>query len=228
MLDSTPAQARLTADLTAIDGKRLTVGGLTIDATAAALPPALAAGERIRVRVATTPVGGAWQADAVRRADLPSLPVGPWAALANDDREAEIEGVIEQVQGQRLRIRGLVVDASVVGTGWRLGDRVEVKGRLQGGVLVAQRIEVEDDAKRSERGFELHATVEVVGAGTFTARGITAAYEATAVTLAVGDRVEAKLQRTADGRWRAVSIEVEGSQEDEQDDTGESDDDETR
>ena len=218
VLGSVPAKARLTADVSSVDGARLTAGGVTIDATAAALPANLAVGDRIRLRLAAAPVGGVWQADMVRRADLTALPQGPWAELERDEREAEIEGVIDAVQGTRLSLRGITVDASAVPGAWRMGDRVEVKGRLQGGVLVAQRIEIDDDASRIERGFELHATVEQVNAGTFTARGLTVIYDAATVALKAGDRIEAKLRRTADGRWQAVSIEVEGAEDDARDD----------
>lgn len=196
----------------------LDIGGLRV-AWAAVAPPdpavVLAPGRFVRLRLATLPVGGLWQAVALE-ADVPAL----------DDRAtAEVEGRITAfTSAASFAVDGIPVDAAAAtfpdGTaGLTLGAKVEVEGRLLGGVLLASQVELEDDDGDDE-SFELHGSIEAVDAALnqFVVRGTTVLWSAATrfdssapADLVVGRLVEVRGRLSADAqRIDATLIHVEG------------------
>lgn len=196
----------------------LDIGALRV-AWAGVAPPdpavVLAPGRFVRLRLATLPVGGLWQAVALE-ADGPAL----------DDRaSAEVEGRITAfVSATSFAVDGIPVDAAAAafpdGTaGLTLGAKVEVEGRLLGGVLLASRVELEDDDGDDE-SFELHGSIEAVDSTSrqFTVRGTTVLWtdatrfdSSTPADLVVGRRIEVRGRLSADAqRIDATLIHVEG------------------
>src|SRR5262249_41184632 len=129
----------------------------------------LANGQAVRVRTQTVKnAAGQW---IVNRIDLRQAP------KMQDNAEAEVEGILLQ-NGTTFTVNGVVIDVTQLpaGTTLPVGQRVEVEGTLMGGVLVARKIESEnedDDAKVDVRG-----TVSAVDttAHTFVVRGVTFHY----------------------------------------------------
>jgi hypothetical protein len=197
-----------------LDARTITLGGLTIDWSAAA--PAdprttLAPGRLVRVTLAMTPVAGVWRATALAGAQ----PI-------QEDREfAEVEGRITAfTSSTTFALDGLPVDASgtSVPAGLALGVQVEVKGSLRGGVLVASRVELEAEGGDAE-GFELHGGVESVDPIKMrcVVRGVTVMWDANtefegggAADIKVGREVEVKGRLSTDGSLiEATSIHLE-------------------
>ena len=95
---------------------------------------------------------------------------------ANEDRdEAEIEGTITAFNSvASFSVNGIAVRTSAAtrfddGTaGLVVGVRVEVKGRLSGGVLIAERVKIENDNRIENLEFELHGTASNVTPISFT------------------------------------------------------------
>ncbi len=144
-------------------------------AAAADLPTGLANGLLVKLRlVPQVPDAGApWK---ITRAsnDTPS----------NADVEKfELEGLItELTSNSQFRVSGQLVDARSAsfpdGTGTlALGARVEVKGVLQAGVLIASQVKIE---KPSDKRIELFGPVANVNtsAQTFSVSGVTVSYSA--------------------------------------------------
>ena len=143
---------------------------------AAAQLPALADGVRVRVKVNPTPVGGAWVATQVR-SGVASLPN---AAMA------EVEGLVSNfVSLSNFKLNGVSVNAggSVVyedGSSANVvnGQRIEVKGTVQNGVLVASKIEIKN-ASGSDVEVKLIGAITSAdqGANTFLLKGVTVHYD---------------------------------------------------
>ena len=133
---------------------------------------------RVRVTAVLPPLAAPaeWTATRIRP------PEGP-----NEDRdEAEIEGSITAfTSSAQFSVNGIAVTTSSAtrfddGTaGLALGVRVEVKGRLSGGVLIAERVKIEDDNEVDNLEFELHGAVSNVTATTFVVRGVNVNYTGT-------------------------------------------------
>jgi hypothetical protein len=196
--------------------RTITLGSSTIDWSG--VPPAdpaidLAPGRLVRVTLAPAPVAGVWRATA--------LTVGQ---PMQEDREfAEIEGRITAFTSPTaFVVNGLPVDASAASfqgaAAVALGVEVEVRGSLRGGVLVADRVELEDDSDGPEP-FELHGSIDSVNvlAMRFVVRGVTVMWStatrfdsSSATDIQVGRRVEIKGRLSADGLLiEATSVHVE-------------------
>ena len=119
--------------------------------------------------------------------------------------EAEIEGSISAfTSATRFTVNGTVVDATTAAfpkgrAGLAVGTRVEVRGRLSAGVLVAQQVKIESDSEIEGREIELNGTISNVTASTFDVRGVKVNYSAstefrkgTAANLVNGAKVEVK------------------------------------
>jgi hypothetical protein len=136
-----------------------------------------AEGDRVRVRLATTPIGLATYA---LEASTPAA-----RSLPNRD-DVEVEGLITDfTTAQQFRVEGLPVDAStarVQGDPTRLGlgVRVEVEGFIRSGVLVATEVEILDGV-RGGPGSEVELSGRVqnldVAGRTFTLRGLRVRYD---------------------------------------------------
>ena len=187
------------------------IGTLTISFASANIPDSLLLrnGLLVRVRLEPTLTGGTRKALKIRAAEQET---------ENRD-EAEVEGTITAFTSSiKFSVSGLPVDASgaVVPTGLKLGDRVEVEGRLVNGVLVARKVELENEEDPLK--FELHGTVSVLNTTnkTFVLRGVTVDYSAaifssgTVSTLVNGSQIEVKGIASADGtKLKATRISFE-------------------
>lgn len=94
-----------------------------------------------------------------------------------DRAEAEVEGILVR-NGTLLQIDGLTIDVSkLAGITLPIGLRVEVKGEIVNGVLVATSIEIEDENEEAE--VDVRGTVSSVNtsAQTFVVRGVTFHYD---------------------------------------------------
>ena len=119
--------------------------------------------------------------------------------------KAEIEGNITAfTSATRFTVNGTVVDATAAqfpkgSAGLALGVRVEVKGQLSAGVLIAERVKIENSNDLDEREFELNGSVSNVTASSFDLRGVKVNYSAstefrkgTLANLVNGAQVEVK------------------------------------
>ena len=196
--------------------RTITIGGATI--SYAGVAPAdpdtsLAPGALVRVTLNPTRVTNVWQAA--------SLTTG--VARPADRDAAEVDGRITAiVSTSDFVLNGIPVDASNASfptgkTGIVLGARVEAKGSIRNGVLVATTVRLETDAE--SEGFELEGLISAPNASnlTFVVRGVTVVYSATtrfdsstAADIVAGRKVSVKGTISADGtRFAAASIHVE-------------------
>jgi hypothetical protein len=201
------------ADATA---KTITIGTAVIDVSGVALPAAgLKAGDRVRLRLQTTPnAAGAWVATELKSGAL----------KLEDSDHAEVEGTISDFTSASIfSVDGLPVDATNAvfedGTsGLALGARVEVEGTVVNGVLVARKVELKTEDKDRSGGFEIDGSITAANAtaSTFVVRNVTVHYAAgvefrdgSATNLVVGTRVEVKGTLSADGATvEATRIEI--------------------
>ena len=179
------------------------------------VPAALANDSIVRVVLRTTQVGGAWVA--VRLAMGPRLP--------DAVPHAHIHGIVTAfTSATSFLVNGLPVDASNATfpdgqAGIVRGARVEVEGRVVGGVLVATQVEI--DSRRLgeifKRLFELHGELSGIDttAKTFALRGLTVWYggtveyrNGTEADLSNGDRVAIRGKLSAD-RTRLEASRIE-------------------
>src|SRR6267142_3132345 len=201
--------------------KTFKIGGALIDfsgVAAADLPSNFANGMRVRVRLQTAKnSAGAWVAISIRSDER----------KVEDRDEAEVRGIITDFTSTAsFSVNGLPVDASKAafpdGTaGVVLGANVEVEGAVVNGVLVANKVELEDMHKNEDRNRnELNGPISNLDttAKTFVVRGVTVHYDSATTVfkdgveadLANGKDVEVKGTLTADGTSvQAASIEFE-------------------
>jgi Domain of unknown function (DUF5666) len=182
---------------------------------AANLPANLANGLRIRVRLETVQVNGAWVAvrvvNGVRTLD--SLP------------DARVRGAVTTfTSSASFSVNGIPVDASNAifdrgSAGVVLGANVEVRGNAVNGTIVATRVRVLSSSDDDVRGFELHGTASSVdtNANTFVLRDVNVSYGPLVVwvrgseaQLTEGAKLEVKGLLSADGKSLvAASIKFE-------------------
>ena len=161
------------------------------------VPASLADGLQVKVGLQTTQVDGAWVATRVRLIGRSLM----------DMPEAGVEGVItEFTSTTSFAVNGIQVDATNAvfedGTdGIVLGARVEVEGSVVDGVLVATKVEIDDERHHGPKLFELHGAISNLDttAQTFSLRGLTVSYagevefkNGTVDNLVDGARVEVK------------------------------------
>lgn len=159
------------------------------------VPSSLANGALMRVRLQTAQVAGAWVATRLRSG----------VHTPDTTPDAHVEGNITVfTSATSFEINGLKVDATNArfedGTaGVVLGARVEVKGSIVDGVLVATKVEIEDRRDGGKRQFELHGDIATLdtAAKTFILRAVNVSYagtvtyrNGTVADLAAGKRVE--------------------------------------
>jgi len=168
----------------------------------------LANGQFVRVRTTTTRnASGQW---VVNRIDL--------REAVEDRGEAEIEGILVQ-NGALLQVNGITIDTSRLGAGFvaPVGQKVEVKGQLANGVLVASLIKLEDANQGSQVDVRGSASAVDKTAQTLVVRGVTFHYtpgatefrNGTVDTLANGAnvRVRGTLPNGGAGAIEATRIE---------------------
>jgi Domain of unknown function (DUF5666) len=176
--------------------KTFHIGDAVIDYATADVrdAPALANGQRVRVRLQTAQVGGKWVATRVRRGvrNIDGVP------------DARIRGFVNAfTSATQFQVNGIAIDASgarVEGT-VREGALVEVRGNVANGTLIASRVKVIDRLGDEIKRFELHGTVSALDttAQTFMLREVKVNYsrvaewkDGSAATLADGKAVEVK------------------------------------
>lgn len=192
------------------------IGGALISyAGASRVEVALADGARVKVRLQTTPVGGAWQATQVES--------GRSGEDDDDHDEAEVKGRITAwTSATSFSVNGLAVDARAATfedgqAGVVLGALVEVEGQIVDGVFIARKVDLEDDGDDDDDGhgdgdrnedYELHGVLSALDPANrqFSLRGVTVRYtdtttwrDLTADQLANGLEVEVKGHLSDDG-----------------------------
>ncbi len=215
-LEDSASEYRLRGVISQLDAtaKTFHIGDAVINYATADIrdAPALADGQRVRVRLQTAQVGGQWVATRVRRGvrNIDGVP------------DARIRGFVNAfTSATQFQVNGIPIDASnarVEGT-VREGALVEVRGSVANGTLVATRVKVIDRLGDEIRRFELHGQISALDttAQTFMLREVKVSYagvlewkDGSAADLADGKQVEVK------GLWsedrsvmRAVVIEFE-------------------
>jgi Domain of unknown function (DUF5666) len=188
-----------TARTFAINGAVISYASLP----AAMVPPGLANGQLVRVRLQTAPVAGQWVAIALRGGRR-----FPDAIL-----EAKLEGIITAfASSTSFSVNGLPVNASAATfpdgtTGLALGARVEVTGTITDGVMQASSVEIEERRVPGPRTWDLRGEIGNLDttAKTFALRGVTVWYggtvdfrDGTEATLANGVRLRVRGPLAAD------------------------------
>jgi Domain of unknown function (DUF5666) len=177
------------------------------------LPANLADGQRVRVRLQTAQVGGQWVATRLRNG----------VRRVDDFGDARIRGLVTAfTSATQFEVQGVAVE---VAAGARVegavaqGAMVEVRGRAEGGRIIASRVKVLDRDDDDLRRVELHGTVSALdtAAKTFMLREVKIDYsrvteykDGNESNLANGRAVEVKGQWSTDrSSLVASSIEFE-------------------
>ena len=213
-----PAAFKLVGLVSALDtaAKTFQIGAAVVSyskVAAADLPAALANGLRVRMRLETVQVNGQWVAISVRSG----------VRKVDDRAEGRLRALVTAFTSPTaFEVGGVPVDAStaVVEHGpVALGARVDVRGKLVNGTLVATRVNVLKDNDDTVRGIELHGAVSEVNttAKTFVLRTVKVSYDAnvmfkngTDAKLVNGAQVEVKGVLSTDQKTLAATkIEFE-------------------
>jgi hypothetical protein len=186
-------------------------------AGAAGVPADLAAGQFVRLRLASsTPIAGRFTV----------LGFGTALRALPDSNDARLAGVVSSFSSTSLfGVNGRPVDASGASfsngsAGLKLGARVEVEGKLSKGVLLASKVKVVSEQEGGNQTFEIHGPITAINSAekTFVVRGLTIGtgrndlryQNGTAANLVVGRSVEVKGNLSADGlRIDAFNINFE-------------------
>lgn len=213
-----PDRYRLSGIVSGLTATTFLLGSALINhATATDKPINLANGQLVRVELQTAPQDGAWVATEIKADDA--------SEGLEDDHEAEIEGAITSfASSTSFSVNGIPVDASRITppSGLALGVRVEVKGDISNGVVIATEIDVKTDEDVESQAFEFHGAVSALDttAKTFVIRGYTVRYidgsgaNATVFDLgtavwADGLYVEVKAELQSNGDLLATTVEVD-------------------
>ncbi|MBX3607831.1 MAG: hypothetical protein KF788_21335 [Piscinibacter sp.] len=177
------------------------------------LPALFGDGLRVRVRLQTTQVNGAWVAITIRAG----------VRKMEDHDDARLRGTVTALtDATHFEVNGIPVDASgarIDNGPVQAGDRVEVRGAAKDGTVIATRVKVLRGDDDEIRGIELHGTVSELDteAKTFMLRGVKVSYAGTvifkdgsAAQLANGVALEVKGMLSADATTlNAALIEFE-------------------
>lgn len=201
------ATAQVRGLVAAVDSsaRTLRLAGVTYAyGSASNVPADLAAGSFVRLRVSTVPVSGRYTVLSFGTA-LPSL---------SDADGASLKGLVTAfVSATAFSVNGRPVNAASASfpdgrSGLGLGARVEVKGDLRSGTLVATEVKIKTEQQESDSSFEINGSIDSVNAlaQTFKLRGLTVSttrsdlrYEnGTAANLVAGRRVQVKGKLSSD------------------------------
>lgn len=177
--------------------QRFRIGGINVSyAGVASVPAGLANGRLVKLRLAKTTSAGVYTA----------LRLETGLSTPEDRDEAQLEGLVTLItSARRFVVDGVAVDASgaVFEDGpVALGQRVEIEGALVGGVLVAAKVEIEDEDESSEVRLDGPISAVDATAQTFLLKGLTVRW--TATTEFDGDL-------TPDGLVDGAVVEVRGT-----------------
>lgn len=218
-LVTAPATYRLRGTVTKVDisNQRIEVGAAQIDYRQAArtgLTRTPQAGDWVKVDVATTTSNGVYSG---LRMELQGTSVA--TDTLSSKARVEIEGLVSSItSATRFRVSGLEVDASkatVLPANLQLNQRLEVKGTLVGGILVAQEVERDGSNSGGSGEFEVEGPITRLDtvARTIDVRGLTIRYanaqfkDGTAASLKLNLVVEVKGELASDG-YTLVATEV--------------------
>lgn len=213
--DSAPDRYQLSGLVKDLDTTTFQLGSALINHAAAAKSASLQNGQLVRVELDPAQVDGAWVATEVKVED--------YSDELDDEDEAEIEGTVTAFTSPTaFSVNGIPVDASQTPTSLALGVRVEVKGSIRNGVVIASEIEIEDEDELDAQEFEFHGSVSELDtvAKTFVIRDYTVRYDDSAKTSATqfdlggatwanGLFVEVKAVIDNSGQLLATRIEVD-------------------
>lgn len=160
-----------------INAKTFRIGAAVINYAGvpdANLPPGLANGQRVRVRLQTAQVNGQWVALSVRTG----------MRVVDAIADARLRGLVTAyTSAQRFEVQGIPIDATNAtfepsASAVRLGALVEVRGRAAEGTIVASRVRVRDERDDDLQRVELHGQVSALdtAAQTFMLRDIRVNY----------------------------------------------------
>jgi hypothetical protein len=197
-----PAAVILRGAAGAVDtvAQRFDLGGLTVSYADVDLQGGgeqlPANGAFIRVTLRPSPVGGVWQAVRLQRDG------------GQASGESRLDGAVTSfASSTRFSVEGTAVDASAAvmenpGAALGLGARVRVEGRVQGGVLIASRVEVKSESPLRDEWVDLGGPIDSIDpvGRTFVVRGLTVNYggagiefkDGTVADLAVGRPVQVR------------------------------------
>lgn len=197
---------KLRGTVSALDAnaKTFKIGAAVINfgaVAAADLPTGLADGMKVRVKLQTAKANGQWVATSVRSGER----------RIEDHDDGRLQGNVSAfVSATAFEVNGIAVDASAarIDNGPVTADsRVEVRGAVKDGKVVATRVTVLKPSDDSVRGIELHGTISDVDttAKTFVLRGLKVSFagavtyeRGTEAQLVAGAKVEAKGALSAD------------------------------
>jgi hypothetical protein len=170
-----PDHFRLSGVVTDLTATTFKLGSAVINRASANSSSAnLQNGLLVRVKLQTlSNANGQWVATEIRAEDF--------GERLDDNDEAEIEGSITVfTSSTRFSVNGIAIDASRITppAGLALGVRVEVKGSVSGGTVIATEVEIEDENDTSSREYELHGAVSALDllAKSFVIRGYSVRY----------------------------------------------------
>ena len=195
-ISATRIERATTADTLKLEGpiqslngaaKTFVIGTVTISyagLSANAVPSNLANGLLVRVRLAPLPATGTRNAVSVRSA----------ARNVEDHGDAELEGTVTAfTSNSSFSVDGVPVNAGSASfpngtTGLKVGARVQVKGSISNGVLVASSVQLETEDEAQNHEIELHGSISNlnISTKTFVIRGVTVSY-AGSVRFSKGD-----------------------------------------
>lgn len=205
-----PERYRLSGVVSGLTDSTFLLGTALINHASADKPAGLANGQLVRVELLTTQQNGAWVATEIKADDF--------SDELGDDDEAEIEGVITAfTSSAAFSVNGIPVDASRITppAGLALGVRVEVKGAISGGVVLATEIDIKTDDEVESQHFEFHGTVSELDttAKTFVVRGYTLRYDGQTVfdigTAAWADGLSVEVKAVLDNSGHLLATEIE-------------------
>ncbi|MEZ5649290.1 MAG: DUF5666 domain-containing protein [Burkholderiaceae bacterium] len=131
--------------------QRFELGTIVVDYSGASLPGGFGVGRSVRVYATAAPVGGQWQASAVRISDD--------ASRSSSGDRIEVEGLVSSfVSRAEFSVGDYVVDASSATfedgalTDLVDGALVEIEGTLQNGRAIASRVEFKSGSSSSSSG----------------------------------------------------------------------------
>lgn len=175
-LSSKPDRYRLSGLISELTATTFKLGtAVILYSNADERPSTLKEGQLVRVSLKTTQTtGGQWIATRVRVLDA--------ASELSDDDKVELEGSVTAFTAgdTSFSVNGVPVNASLIGVppGLKLGVRVEVKGLVVNGLVVASDIELEDEQTLRNQTYEFHGTISGLDTGnkTFVIRGYNVKY----------------------------------------------------
>ena len=183
-------------------------------ATASSVPSTLKDGDVVRVKLQTTKVSGQpWVATKVKSG----------VRKVEDHDEAEVKGLVTDLSadGKKFNIGPHAVDATAVANLVKLSNSsfVEVEGSIVGGILVARKVELEDNNKEGANEFEFHRKITSVEGKVISLGETKISWDdqtqflkgATATDLKAQACVEIKAVGTATTMLRAVRIKLDNS-----------------